>query len=400
MSDAVFAAARDHFLAGLAQLQAGHAAAAEAALRQSLALLPGRPSTLLNLAVALLHQGRPAEALPLLDQVLAAEPADADALGHRGMALLALRRSEDARAVLERLVTLAPGRPEAWFHLGQVRQQQGDPSGASDAFARCLALRPEHGAAWCQQGQALRELGRSDEAAASFERALALGDAPELNTYFLAALRGQAVPAHPPRAYVEALFDDYAPDFDRHLVDDLGYCAPEVLQRLVTGAAGAGFGSALDLGCGTGLCGPLLRPLAARLAGVDLSAAMVEAARARGVYDALHHADLVDHLTATDERHDLVVAADVFIYVGDLAPVFDGVARVLRPGGLFAFSVEPAAPEAAFVLQPSLRYAHGERPIRALAARHGLAVLAHERGTLRADEVHPVQGGYWLLRAG
>ena len=398
-TDAVFVAARDHFLAGLAHLQAGRPAEAEAALRASLALLPGRPSTLLNLAVALLRQGRPAEALPLLDPVLAAEPGDADALGHRGMALLALRRPDDARAVFERLVTLAPGRPEAWFHLGQVRQQQGDPALACDAFARCLALRPEHGAAWCQHGQALRELGRSDEAAASFERALALGDAPELNTYFLAALRGQAVPAHPPRAYVEALFDDYAPDFDRHLVDTLGYCAPEVLQRLVTGLDGAGFASALDLGCGTGLCGPLLRPLAARLAGVDLSAAMVEAARARGVYDALHRADLIEHLTTTDERHDLIVAADVFIYVGDLAPVFAGVARVLRPGGLFAFSVEPALADVPFQLQPSLRYAHGEGAIRALAARHGLAVAAQERGALRADEVHPVQGGYWVLRA-
>lgn len=399
MSDAVFAAARDHFLAGLAHLQAGRPAEAESALRASLALLPGRPSTLMNLAVALLRQGRATDALPLLDQVLAAEPGDADALGHRGMALLALRRPHEAQAVFERLVTLAPSRPEAWFHLGQVRQQQADPAGACEAFARCLALRSDHGAAWCQHGQALRELGRSDEAAASFERALALGDAPVLNAYFLAALRGQAVPAQPPRAYVEALFDDYAPEFDRHLVDTLGYCAPEVLQRLVTGLGPAGFASALDLGCGTGLCGPLLRPLAARLVGVDLSGVMLQAAQRRGVYDALHHADGVDHLRATAERHDLIVAADVFIYVGDLAPVFEGVARVLRPGGLFAFSVEPAAADVPYRLQPSLRYAHGEAGIRALAARHGLAVAAHEAGVLRADEAHPLQGGYWVLQA-
>jgi predicted TPR repeat methyltransferase len=399
MSDADFAAARDHFLAGLAHLQAGRTPEAEAALRESLALLPGRPSTLLNLAVALLRQGRPAEALPLLDQVLAAEPADADALGHRGVALQALQRPDEAHVVLERLVQAVPSRPEAWFHLGQLRHQLGDVAGALAAYERCLALRDDHGAAWSQRGQALKDLGRSDEAGASFERALALGDDPDLNAYYLAGLRGGAAPARPPRWYVERLFDDYAPAFDRHLVDTLGYCAPEVLQRLVTGAGGAGFASALDLGCGTGLCGPLLRPLAARLVGVDLSAAMLEAARGRGVYDTLHQADLVDHLTATDGRHDLIVAADVFIYVGDLAPVFDGVARVLRPGGLLAFSVEPAPAGQAFVLQPSLRYAHGERPLRALAERHGLTVLAHERGTLRADEVHPVQGGYWLLRA-
>lgn len=394
-----FAAARDRFTEGLAHLQAGRAAEAEAALRASLALLPGRPSTLLNLAVALLRQGRAAEALPLLDQVLAVEPGDADALGHRSVALQALQRPAEAQATLERLVQAAPARPEAWFHLGQVRHQQDDAAGALAAYERCLALRDDHGPAWSQRGQALKDLGRIDEAAASFERALALGDDPELNAYYRAGLRGDASPARPPRWYVERLFDDYAPAFDQHLVDTLGYCAPEVLQRLVTGVGGAGFDSALDLGCGTGLCGPLLRPLAARLAGVDLSAAMLEAARARGVYDALHQGDLVEHLMTTDERHDLIVAADVFIYVGDLAPVFEGVARVLRPGGLFAFSVEPAPADAAFVLQPSLRYAHGEASIRALAARHGLAVAAHERGALRADEVHPVQGGYWVLRA-
>jgi len=126
---------------------------------------------------------------------------------------------------------------------------------------------------------------------------------------------------------------------------------------------------------------------------------MLAAARARGVYDALHQGDLVEHLAASDERHDLIVAADVFIFVGDLAPVFEGVARVLRPLGLFAFSVEPAAADATFVLQPSLRCAHGEGAMRALAAQHGLTVAAHERGALRADEVHPVQGSYWVLRA-
>lgn len=397
--DARFAAARARFTEGLAHLQGGRAAAAEAALRASLALLPGRPSTLLNLAVALLRLDRATEALPLLDQVLAAEPGDVDALGHRGVALQALQRPAEALAALQQVVQAAPARPEAWFHLGQVRHQLGDAAGALAAYDRCLALRDDHGPAWSQRGQALKELGRLEAAAASFERALALDDDPELNAYYLAGLRGDGAPAQPPRWYVQRLFDDYAPAFDQHLVDTLGYCAPEVLQRLVTGLGGAGFDSALDLGCGTGLCGPRLRPLAARLAGVDLSAAMLAAARARGVYDTLHHGDLVEHLMTTDERHDLVVAADVFIYVGDLAPVFEGVARVLRPGGLFAFSVEPAPADAAFVLQPSLRYAHGEGAIRALAARHGLAVAVQERGALRVDEVHPVQGGYWVLRA-
>lgn len=395
-----FDLARAQFSRGLADLQAGRLPAAESAFRASLELLPGRPSTLINLGATLLALDRPAEALPLLDQALVQQPDDTEALGHRGLALNRLQRPVDACADFEQLVRLAPDRPEAWFHLAQTRQMLDRLEAAVDAYDRCLALRPQHGASWSQRGSALKDLGRRDEAAACFERALALGDDPELNRYFLAAVRRTAAaPSGAPPAYVERLFDDYAADFDQHLVDRLGYQAPERLLRLVQGQGRERFDDVLDLGCGTGLCAPLLRPLARRLAGVDLSAGMLEVARRRGLYDELLQAELVQHLAGTERRHDLLVAADVLIYLGDLAPVFAGVRRVLRAGGLFTFSVEPAGGDAAFVLQPSLRYAHGEAGLRALAASQGLRVLQAERGALRADQVHEVQGQYWLLAA-
>ena len=400
MTDDAFAAAREHFTTGLDHLQAGRLPQAEQALRASLALVPGRPSTLTNLAVALLHQGRPDEAVPLLDEVLAQQPDDVEALGHRGMALNQLRRPAEAGPCFERVVQLAPTRAEAWFHLAQTWQLVNQPDRAVQAYDQCLALRPQHAASWSQRGTALRDLGRHSEAAASFERALALGDDDGLNAYFLAAVGGGAAPACAPRGYVQRLFDDYADDFDQHLVGQLGYCAPEVLQRLLVGLGRPAFGHGLDLGCGTGLCGPQLRPLVRQLTGVDLSAAMLDAARRRGSYDALVQADLAEHLASTDDRHDLVVSADVFIYVGDLAPVFSGVRRVLQPGGVFAFSVEPAAADQPWVLQASLRYAHGAAALRTLAAAHGLQVRHVERGALRVDEVHTVQGEYWVMTAG
>jgi predicted TPR repeat methyltransferase len=315
------------------------------------------------------------------------------------MALNQLRRPVEAGPCFERVVQLAPARAEAWFHLAQTWQLVNQPERAVQAYDGCLALRPQHAASWSQRGTALRDLGRHDEAAASFERALALGDDSGLNAWYLAALRGGSAPASAPRGYVQQLFDDYADEFDHHLVDQLGYCAPEVLQRLLVGLGREPFEHGLDLGCGTGLCGPLLRPLAQRLTGVDLSQPMLDAARRRGSYDALLQADLVDHLAGTDDRHDLVVAADVFIYVGDLTPVFSGVRRVLQPGGVFAFSVEPAPAGPAWVLQPSLRYAHGDAALRALAAANGLQVQRVERGALRVDEVYTVQGEYWVMTA-
>lgn len=395
-------AARAHFTQGLAALQAGRLDEAETALRAALALLPGRPSTLLNLAVTLLRAGRPAEALPLLDQVLAQDPADADALGHLGVALNGVGRTAEALQVFERLLQGAPERPEAWFHHAQSLQALDRNEAALQSYDRCLALQPGHARAWSQRGVALQQLGRNGEAEASLERALALGDDAELNGYYLAALRGGTPPAAAPRGYVEPLFDDYAADFERHLVETLGYDAPEVLQRLLLAHGRLGLASALDLGCGTGLCGPMLRPLLAEggtLAGVDLSAAMLAVARERGVYDELLQQDLVEHLHGTRERHELVLAADVLIYLGDLAPVFAGVRRVLRPGGLFAFTVEAAAGDAGYVLQPSLRYAHGERQLLAWAEASGLRLLRSERGTLRADIAATGQGRYLLFQA-
>ena len=392
-----FAAAREQFSTGLTHLQSGRLAPAEQAFRASLSLLPGRPSTLTNLAFTLLKLGRPAEALPLLDEVLAQSPQDTEALGHRGVALTELRRPAEACAAFEALVQRVPERPEAWFHLAQTRQMLDQPAAALDAYDRCVALRPNHGITWSQRGSALRELGRADEAAASFERALALGDDPGLNHYYLAAARGDAGPAAAPVDYVQRLFDDYAADFDHHLVDELGYCAPDVLQRLVVGLQRPGFGSVLDLGCGTGLCAPLLRPLAQRLQGVDLSAAMIDRARDRGLYDALQQAELCQYLASTDERFDLIVACDVLIYLGDLAPVWSGARRVLRPGGVFAFSVEAGAATRDFQLQASLRYAHGEQPLRAQAAAHGFAVLRTDTAALRVDQAQTVTGQYWVV---
>jgi predicted TPR repeat methyltransferase len=143
---------------------------------------------------------------------------------------------------------------------------------------------------------------------------------------------------------------------------------------------------------------------------VDVSARMLEQAAALGVYDELVQADLLQHLQARNgtaegenvpahERHAVVLAADVFIYIGDLAPVFAAVRRVLADGGTFAFSVEHggAAP-GGYVLQPSLRYAHAEPYLRHLAASHGFVVERLIALPLRSDQGHTIDGLYAWLR--
>jgi predicted TPR repeat methyltransferase len=362
MNDAL-AQARQHFLDGVSYFEAHRLDEAASSFEAALALAPGRPSVLTNLGATRVRQGQWAEAVPLLEQATLAEP---DHL-------------------------------EAWGHLGTALSELGHAAPALAAWDRALALNPKLPEVWSRRGSLLRELGRLTEAGACFEQALALGAEPELHRYYLAAVREATVPPAPPRDYVERLFDRYAGDFQSHLVEKLHYQAHEVLVRGLTPFAPRRFRAVLDLGCGTGLCGPLVRPQADRVDGVDISVQMLEQARALGVYDELAHGDVAEHLLATAQRYDLILAADVFIYVGALESVFAGVLRVLEPGGLFAFSVETTDGGDDLLLLPSLRYAHSEAYVRRLAHGHGLAVRDVRRAPLRDDQRRPVEGLYVVL---
>ena len=153
----------------------------------------------------------------------------------------------------------------------------------------------------------------------------------------------------------------------------------------------------LDLGCGTGLCGPLIAPQADAIDGVDISAAMLEQARKVGVYRELIHADLGEFLAATAMRPDLIVAADVFIYVGDLTGIFRSVRRILEPGGCLAFTVEPAAEGKDVQLLSSLRYAHSEAYVRRLADEARFTRVRIFKAPIRYDQTTPIMGLYIYL---
>ena len=363
--DDPLAQARAFFLAGLDAYEAGRLADADRQFTAALALAPGRPSVLTNLGAVRLKLGRHAEALALLREALAQEPDNAEALGHCAAALA----------------------------------ERGEPTEALALFDRALALQPARAALWTLRGSVLNELGRAPEAAASFQQALEQGGDAELNAYYLAGLSRLPPPPGAPRHYVESLFDGYAHEFDAHLVQALRYDAPRRLtQRLAD--AGRRYRQALDLGCGTGLCAPFLRELAGSVTGIDLSRNMLDRAQALGAYATLLQADVTEYLAAAPEGFDLVIAADVFIYVGALEQVFRHVSRVLPPGGTFCFSLEESQDGAELALRSSLRYAHSEGYVRRLALDNGLHLDAIERAPVREEQRQPIPGLFmWLSKA-
>jgi predicted TPR repeat methyltransferase len=203
--------------------------------------------------------------------------------------------------------------------------------------------------------------------------------------------------------YVRALFDEYAPKFDRHLTRSLAYRGPDVIADGLRRACSRRlrdyrFGLALDLGCGTGLMARALEGLCAAIEGADLSPGMLEKAAKTKLYDALHEGELVSFLSgrATAEA-DLVVAADVFVYMAALDAVFRETHRVLGSEGLFAFTVQAHEREG-FILGEDARYAHSERYLRQLAEATGFTVVILERVSTREDRGVPVPGFLCVLQ--
>ena len=392
----MFEAARQHFAAGLVHLQAGQNERAEASFEASLALVPARPSTLTNLGAVRVQLGKWDLALDVLTQACELDDKNAAPWGYRGQALLAQKKPAAALDCLQRAVALAPDQPLMWLLCAEAHLALDQRQEALQALDEVLAINPQHGLAWSNRGMLLRDLQRLQEAALCFEKAVALGANTALNSFYLASLRGtaEAAPTLAPRQYVEQLFDDYADDFAGHLVQSLRYTGHELLVSWLQ-KRHSRLGKVLDVGCGTGLCGRLVRPMADYLAGIDLSASMVARARETGIYDALQHVDATQYLQTTALRFDVILAADVFNYVGDLAQIFAAATRVLNPEGHLCFTLEraDAGPgQAEMQLLPTLRYAHSESYVRRLAARYGFLVSDIFSAPIREDAGLPLQG--------
>jgi predicted TPR repeat methyltransferase len=273
--------------------------------------------------------------------------------------------------------------------------QRGDLPAAADILMQTVALAPAFATAWFALGAIRDALGDRDAAVAAFAKARD-ADAEDYHgaRLHLARLGAGAATPEMTETYVRRLFDQHAPGFDAAMVERLDYRGPALLLEAVQAAAPQPLrlGAMLDLGCGTGLAGAAFRPYVDWLVGVDLSPAMIEQARAKGLYDRLLVRDLTRFLhDETDAQYHLVLAADVFVYCADLAPIAAAAARVLAPGGLFAFTVETHASEGVR-LQPTLRYAHGEDHVRAAVASAGLALPHLAPAVTRTENGQPVDG--------
>jgi predicted TPR repeat methyltransferase len=273
------------------------------------------------------------------------------------------------------------------FAYAKAAAAEGDFSAAAELFEQTLERAPRWAGAWFALGEARQKLGDLDDAAHAFQMSLAADPADAQGAAARLALIGRAdAPGALPEAYVAQLFDDYAPRFEAHLVTNLGYRGPAlIIDALDAIAPGRRFASAVDLGSGAGLMGEALRERIDHLTGVDLSAAMIAKARERGTYDRLAVGEAAAMLRSQPSgAFDLVVAADMLVYVGDLRPLFAAISAALIVEGLFACSVETCAGDG-FRLEPTMRFAHGRAYVEGIAGEAALRPLLIRSASARRE---------------
>jgi predicted TPR repeat methyltransferase len=283
------------------------------------------------------------------------------------------------------------------YEFARDLQLRGDLVAAADLLEQAIELAPAFTSAWFTLGEIRRQLGERDAATAAFRKARD-ADARDPHGASLRLMRlGAEKLTGMPKAYVQTLFDQYAPRFDRALIDGLGYRGPSLLFKAVLAARGAArkpafFKRAIDLGCGTGLAAAAFAKEVDHFVGIDLSPRMIEQAKAAGLYAELEVNDMLEGLRVRPAAcADLVLAADAMVYVPDLVPVLTEIGRVLAAGGILAFTLERHAGDGV-ILGEGLRYAHGENYVRSSLAAVGLKLLQIEEQSFRHENNLPVPG--------
>ena len=377
------------------ELARGDLAAAIGYLERAIALAPTTAGFHCNLGHMHASRSDYAAALPAYLRATELEPSNIAYLSSLALAYKNQGEASAARESYQRVLTLQPGHTDILPDYADACVACNDFDTAVESLKKAIELDPHNLAIRGYLAHLYRRLGRRDELAEHYRSWIAEDpNGAAVARHNLAAITGLDIPARASDRYVQQLFDSCADEFDERLIDQLGYRAPavckEAFERHMPEPVGAL--SIIDLGCGTGLCGPLFAPWARVLEGVDLSERMLSHARARNVYSKLQRAELTAFIASYETHWDAAVCGDTFCYFGDLEAALRATYQALKPGGMFVFTVEVAANDTSFVLQECGRYTHSRQYVAGALVTAGYTVIECSEQTLRFENKQPVQG--------
>ena len=384
---------------GVLQHQRGEHAAALVLLRHATEVAPNVAGTWNNLGNVLLRLAQSDEAERAFRRSLELEEKP-EALSNLGRVLRRRKQWAGGEAACRRAIEVAPTFGDAWHHLSLLLIDQGRVPEAIVAASKAVLLLPPHKRRRDSYARALVRAGEVEHAITVYREWLAEEPDNAYVRHHLAACVGEGAPERASDDYIEEAFDDFASTFDAQLAR-LGYRAPELVAAALAARLPppARQLDIADLGCGTGLCGPLVSPWARHLSGCDLSAAMIERAQRRGVYDQLEKSELVAYLEGHPATFDVLISADTLCYFGTLDRVAAAAWRALRDGGQLVFTVEALPDEdgSGHRLLLHGRYAHARAYVRSVLEEAGFEWQRIVADVLRSEGGVPVQG--WVVSA-
>jgi predicted TPR repeat methyltransferase len=391
--------AEAHNNLGNALKELGKLDEAVANYHKALAIKPDYAAVHNNLGNALIELGRLDEAVVSYHKFLAIKPDYAEVHNNLGNALKELERLDEAEASYREAIAINPNLAEAHNNLGNALLELERLDEAVASYQNALAIKPDYAEAHYNLGNALIELGRLDEAVASYKKAISIK--PDFHTvrHILNSLLGNTTDCAP-REYVERAFNPYAEKFENHLVNDLAYKMPYLLKKVLLdlGLIECKLKKVIDLGCGTGLAGVEFKDIAESLIGIDLSENMVRKAEKKNIYDELYVDDIIDRLESLETKFDLFIASDVFIYIGNLLPLFQCVKKHSKKNTLFVFSTEHTDCND-YILLNTHRFAHSKDYVLSVATESGFQLEYFTQSNLRKGRKNWIIGGIYALRS-
>ncbi len=385
---------------------------------KAIRIAPDYTEAYFNLANCYAQDNRPYDAKQYYLRVLELNPEHLYAQYNLGILLANLTDFTEAEAVLRKTL-LKIDDVEIKFHLAMVLSTKDDDISATEAcklYEEILKVAPEHikslhnlATLYLRSNHVAKEESLN-KALALYRKAYALDTENLTAKHMIAALGGEST-SSAPNKYIRQLFDQYAETYNEHMINTLNYQVPFLLRQLISPHIQKlnKPSTVLDIGCGTGLCGIYFKDLADKLYGVDISSAMITKAKKSGFYDKLTTADLLeqlDILIKSKQNLDLILAADVLVYHGDLNNIFKQCYQALTNNGYFLFSVENPSidkknnqqKEHGFKLQPTGRFCHSKEYITKLCQAHNFVLLEQKTATLRTNAQEDILGSLYLLK--
>ena len=350
-----------------------------------------------NLGLALFELEQFSDAVDAYTRAAELSQEDADIFYNLGLACKkAGRHSEAAQAYIKAL-NLAPGDQDILYNLGCCYLNGGAIEHARKTFETLTDLAPEHVSALNNLAYTNHLLENYDQARDLYKQVIELDPSRESAEYMYGVLSG-SMEKSPPREYIRELFDRYSESYDQCLINNLECSLYSTMREIFdkTALVKLTYEHGLDIGCGTGLSGKAFRSVCRRLSGVDLSQKMIAQADNKKIYDDLFCDDIIEFLHTAGENFDLLIAADVLPYLGDLTPLFGAAASKSTDDALFCLSCE-AAMEPEWILQPSGRYAHHPDYLLKTAGETNWKVLHQTRTNIRKEKNEWVIGYIFIL---